>query len=357
MSHGYIPVQWNPRKKTYDLLVWLTILLYLIVFMVVSAIQHSGPEALPVITLLIRGFASLAFLMLTFTLSIGPLARLHRVFIPLLYNRRHLGVSTFIIALLHGALVIFWYHSFGVMNPIASIFNSPGSYQFTADFRFQPFGFLALTVLFVMAATSHDYWNTNLGAPLWKALHMGVYIAYLFVIVHIAFGAMQDEALSYMFALVLGSVILLGSLHISASLKSLYTDHQIDAKNWVEVCNWQDIANDRAIIVTVKDQERVAIFRYESKKLAAIANECQHQNGPLGEGRVIDGFITCPWHGYQYQPGDGRSPKPFTEKVATYELKLEGDRVWLNPKPLPAGTPRTVIEIAQVIAVMEPKNV
>jgi len=357
MTHGYIPVQWNPRKKTYDIVLWLTVLVYLIVFMVTSSIQHSGTEALSPMTLLIRGFASLAFLMLTFTLCIGPLARIHPVFLPLLYNRRHLGVSTFTIALLHGALVIFWYHSFGVMNPIESIFNSPGSYLLSADFRFQPFGFLALAVLFVMAATSHDYWNTNLGAPFWKLLHMGVYIAYLFVLVHVAFGALQDESVGYMFALALGSVLLVGSLHLTASYKSLYTNHQIDSRSWVDVCHWQDIANDRAIIVTIKGQERVAIFRYDSNKLAAIANECQHQNGPLGEGRVIDGFITCPWHGYQYQPDDGCSPKPFTEKVATYELKLEGDRVWLNPQPLPEGTPRPVIEIENVIPVMEPKNV
>jgi nitrite reductase/ring-hydroxylating ferredoxin subunit len=30
------------------------------------------------------------------------------------------------------------------------------------------------------------------------------------------------------------------------------------------------------------------------------------QNGPLGEGRIVDGCITCPWHGYQYRPDTGR---------------------------------------------------
>ena len=43
-------------------------------------------------------FGSCAFVMLTVILSIGPLARLDRRFLPLLYNRRHFGVLTFVIA-------------------------------------------------------------------------------------------------------------------------------------------------------------------------------------------------------------------------------------------------------------------
>ena len=27
--------------------------------------------------------------------------------------------------------------------------------------------------------------------------------------------------------------------------------------------------------------------------------------GPLGEGKIVDGCITCPWHGFQYRPQDG----------------------------------------------------
>ena len=65
---------------------------------------------------------------------------------------------------------------------------------------------------------------------------------------------------------------------------------------------------------------------------------CAHQGGPLGEGRIVDGCITCPWHGYQYKPDDGRSPAPFTEKVPTYRLKLDGDRVLLHTAALPPGT-------------------
>jgi len=88
----------------------------------------------------------------------------------------------------------------------------------------------------------------------------------------------------------------------------------------------------------VKDGERVAIFR-DGGTLSAVTNVCVHQNGPLGEGRVIDGCVTCPWHGYQYRLVDGCAPAPFTEKIATYRLRIEGEQVLLDPKPNPPGTP------------------
>jgi nitrite reductase/ring-hydroxylating ferredoxin subunit len=60
--------------------------------------------------------------------------------------------------------------------------------------------------------------------------------------------------------------------------------------------------------------------------------------GPLGEGRVVDGCITCPWHGWQYDPATGRSPPPFVERIKTYNVRLANGRVFVNPKPNPFGT-------------------
>jgi len=146
--------------------------------------------------------------------------------------------------------------------------------------------------------------------------------------------------------MVYSSVIVVGGLHLYSALFASKSQIKLDPlEDWVRVGKWQDIENDHAITVSVGDDERVAIFRYDHSKLCAVSNVCQHQNGPLGEGRVIDGCITCPWHGYQYRPEDGCSPPPFTEKIETYQLKLEDNVIFLNPDPLPAGTSRPVIEI------------
>lgn len=355
MSHGYVAVNWNRRKQLYDICVWLGIVLYVALFIGLSNVFYAGEQSISMPIILIRAFSSCAFLMLSFILCIGPLARLDRRFLPLLYNRRHLGVSLLVVALLHAAVAIYWYHSFGVLNPIVSVFTSGGDYRSLSDVPFQTFGAAALLILLLMAATSHDYWNATLGAPLWKAIHISVYFAYALVIVHILFGALQQDNTGILPWMAGASVALVGGLHLITAFAKAGADRQIRVRApahdaapqpcWVAVGDWQEIPNNRARVVSINDAERIAIFRYDETKLAAVSNVCQHQNGPLGEGRVVDGLITCPWHGYQYKPEDGCSPPPFTEKIKTYQLKVEASQVLVNPVPLPAGAPRPIIHI------------
>jgi nitrite reductase/ring-hydroxylating ferredoxin subunit len=103
----------------------------------------------------------------------------------------------------------------------------------------------------------------------------------------------------------------------------------------VDVCAVDAIPEKRARIVCLSG-ERVAIFKYNDK-VSAVSNVCQHQNGPLGEGKIVDGCITCPWHGYQYLPETGASPPPFVEKVPTFNVRIENGRVLVHPRPNPAG--------------------
>src|SRR5258708_32299800 len=42
------------------------------------------------------------------------------------------------------------------------------------------------------------------------------------------------------------------------------------------------------------DGERIAVFR-DGAQIGALSNLCAHQHGPIGEGRIIDGCVTCPW--------------------------------------------------------------
>ena len=53
--------------------------------------------------------------------------------------------------------------------------------------------YLHLIILLILAATSHDFWLSYLTPPIWKRLHMGIYIAYFAIVLHIVLGAMQAE--------------------------------------------------------------------------------------------------------------------------------------------------------------------
>lgn len=336
MGHSYKAVGWNRQKRNYDLALWGGIILYLGVFIGLGAGLNP---AVTIETLLIRGFATAAFLLLHIILIIGPLCRLDTRFLPLLYNRRHMGVSMCILALAHGGFSMVQFHALGNVNPLVSLFASNTQFSSLLHFPFQPLGFFALIIILLMAATSHDYWLSALTPPVWKALHMMVYVAYGLVVMHVALGILQAETNPILVVLMsIGLVTVLG-LHIAAARKERETD-RIEAlpeqEGFVEVCGVDDIEEKKARIANIAG-DRVAVFKYDGK-ISAISNACQHQNGPLGEGHIIDGFVTCPWHGYQYCPHNGQSPPPFTEKVPTFNVKVENGRIWVAKKPNPAGT-------------------
>ena len=335
MGLNYQLVLWNKYKKKYDKLIALGMLVYITLFAVVTLISNNETS---IETLVIRAFGSLAIIMLHVILVIGPLTRLNKNFLPILYNRRHLGVSMFLAALIHGGFSIFQFHALGDVNPIYSIFTSNMDYGSLTNFPFQILGFLALIILFIMASTSHDFFLGNLSATVWKRLHMMVYVAYALIIAHVFLGAFQQETSPFTIGILVIGFILVTSLHLITAFKERNIDRRkaIEKEGWLEVCTISEIEEDRAKIFTIA-RERVAIFKYDGK-LSAIHNVCKHQGGPLGEGKIIDGCITCPWHGYQYLPNNGQSPAPFTEKVKTYELKLEGKTVYINPKAFEEGT-------------------
>ena len=343
MSVQYGAIGWNRQKKVYDLTLVSLLTLYLAVFVGVGAWRNPSATAE---TLLIRALGTAAFLLLNVVLCIGPVSRLDRRFLPLLYNRRHLGVTTFLLGLAHGGFALFQFHALGNVNPLVSLFISNPRYGSITDFPFQALGFFALIILFLMAATSHDFWLRNLSAPIWKRLHMLVYLAYALLVAHVTLGALQSETSPVLSSVLIVGVATVLSVHLAAAFREKRIDrarHQAVDEGFVEVCKVDRIAERCATVVALSG-ERVAVFRYDGK-VSAISNVCQHQNGPLGEGRVIDGCVTCPWHGYQYRPESGAAPTPFKEKVPTFRVKVVGEAVLVHPLP---NSPGTYVEPAEI---------
>ena len=335
MSEKYAAISWNRQKKIYDTILIFGVAGYLLLFIGLGAIFQPNAT---IETLLIRGFGTCAILLLHIVLLIGPACRLSPKFLPLLYNRRHLGVTTFLVGAVHGIFSIIQFHALGDVNPFVSILVSNTRYTSIADFPFQVLGLIAVVILFLMAVTSHDFWLNNLTAPVWKTLHTLVYVAYALLIAHVALGVLQAET-SWVLAISLGfGLILVVGLHVVAAFKESDLDKEIDSSDeFVEACSIEEIPEKRACIRTISG-ERVAIFKYDGK-ISAVSNVCQHQNGPLGEGKIgDDGCITCPWHGFQYKPETGASPPPFTEKVPTFNVKITDGKVFVGAKPNKAGT-------------------
>lgn len=357
MSHAYKPVLWNRTKLIYDGILLFAVAAYLTVFMDIA------PRLSPAVRLVeepiyeMRAYGSCAFLLLSVILAIGPLARIDRRFLPLLYNRRHFGVITACIAVLHAKSVLDWYFAFAPIGKIEALFTSNTSFTQIIGFPFELFGVFSLTILVVMAVTSHDFWLNFLTARVWKSLHMLVYAAYASLILHIALGSLVGGGNPVTLLVVATSMTGLITLHLIAGTREARRDRALDAApaqdGWVDFGDLADFTEGRALIGAGAGGERIAVFKFKGR-LSALSNVCSHQGGPVGEGKVVLGLVTCPWHGYQYRLEDGCSPPPFKERIRKYRVRLEGSRIWVDPTPLPLGTVVEPMTIAQTGGPLDP---
>jgi len=64
-----------------------------------------------------------------------------------------------------------------------------------------------------------------------------------------------------------------------------------------------DLADGQAKAVDVGDL-RMMLVR-QNGQINALARECSHLGGPLDEGQIANGSVTCPWHGSRFWLGDG----------------------------------------------------
>jgi nitrite reductase/ring-hydroxylating ferredoxin subunit/DMSO/TMAO reductase YedYZ heme-binding membrane subunit len=340
----YSAVKWNRHRRIYDVVLLIGIGLYLGLFFAVGKFVWPGSPAVSNRVLLIRALGTCALLLLQMVLCIGPLARFDRRFLALLYNRRHLGVTTFCVAFAHEVLAFGYYYGFHLRSPLVFLLTSNINYGTWNAFPFPVLGLAALVILFLLAATSHDFWQKNLSPSVWKSLHMLVYLAYGLLVMHVMLGTHQaDASLTYPIVLGVGAVTII-SLHLSAGVRECFLDAPrsfgdsgITKETWIDVGSVDEIPNRQAKIVCLPGRERIAVFQYDGR-ISAVTNVCAHQRGPLGEGQIIDGCITCPWHGWEYRPQNGQAPSPFTEKIATYRVRVDGRRIFLNTEPLPPGT-------------------
>ncbi|HZQ49816.1 MAG TPA: Rieske (2Fe-2S) protein [Candidatus Dormibacteraeota bacterium] len=73
--------------------------------------------------------------------------------------------------------------------------------------------------------------------------------------------------------------------------------------DWKPVCRFTDVPDGLARAVEVDG--RKILVRRAGMVVSAMENACAHLGGPLDEGEIADGVVTCPWHGSQFRLSDG----------------------------------------------------
>jgi len=74
---------------------------------------------------------------------------------------------------------------------------------------------------------------------------------------------------------------------------------------------------------------QIGLFR-NADGFFAIDNTCPHRGAPLHQGVVSDGQVTCPWHQWQFQLGDGVCRNIPNIKIPTYAVEVRDGTIWID---------------------------
>ena len=112
------------------------------------------------------------------------------------------------------------------------------------------------------------------------------------------------------------------------------------ASSWHKLDELPDEGRVQTVVV---DGRPLAVTRCAGR-LGALDNHCPHQGGPLGEGSIENGWLRCPWHGYDYNPTTGRPPEGFDDAPVSYEVEEREDGAYVA-LPQKTERPRSVSDV------------
>lgn len=137
-----------------------------------------------------KAFGGASFFLLWFALILGPLATIWKPVAKLLPVRKEVGIWFFLIALVHGYLILdgwvrwsvwefFGYQYFAEVDTYLRVESGFGVANLA--------GAIALFFAFILAATSFQKAIDTLGIKSWKWLHMFVYVIFFLSAVHVVY--------------------------------------------------------------------------------------------------------------------------------------------------------------------------
>ena len=92
--------------------------------------------------------------------------------------------------------------------------------------------------------------------------------------------------------------------------------------------NKNELPEGRVMTVTA-GHTQIALSHFEGA-LCALSNRCPHQGGPLGEGAIENGWLRCPWHGWDYHPCSGKPPGGYDDGLPVYRVEERADGIYVG---------------------------
>ena len=105
--------------------------------------------------------------------------------------------------------------------------------------------------------------------------------------------------------------------------------------DFVEALDIKSLPPGSHTVISINGKE-VLLFNIDGE-ISAIGNICLHKGGPLSEGKVekkYDGYyVTCPWHGWEYNVKTGAAPPGFYDQQALYDTRVKDNKIFVSALP------------------------
>ena len=109
-------------------------------------------------------------------------------------------------------------------------------------------------------------------------------------------------------------------------------------ENWFYACKIEDVPANGGVCVKYKE-EQIALFNFSRRgEWYATQNECPHrQQMALSRGMIgsqnEEPKVACPFHKKTFSLATGECLSGDECAIKTYAVKVEGDKIYINPTP------------------------
>ncbi len=100
------------------------------------------------------------------------------------------------------------------------------------------------------------------------------------------------------------------------------------SQTWVRIGQISDIPRRGARCVK-SGEMTIAVFRTADDQVFALEDKCPHRNGPLSQGIVHDGCVTCPLHNWVISLETGMALGADEGKTLSFPVRLDEETIYL----------------------------
>ncbi len=98
---------------------------------------------------------------------------------------------------------------------------------------------------------------------------------------------------------------------------------------WVRVLDSAGSIQEGGVVGVVAGERSIALVKVNGE-IFALEGVCPHEGGPLAKGTIDNGYLVCPWHGWEFEPSTGQDRYNAARRIKTFSVDLRSDGVYIE---------------------------